>query len=262
MTDPLRAVLEHVPLVLHAQRAAAHAVARLEHHHVRASAGEKIGGPQARKTCAHHDDVSATHGEAVCYIPRMRAELACFVFALGSASLALGCNQTPTPHKDAPPTESAAAAAKADDVMDECPGKAAGHECSETPPADANKTHFGQAFELDKREGLSAAAARLGDAEEVVQVTGVVEAVCKKKGCWMELRDGDASAKVFTYAGEFFLPVDTAKGRKAVVEGTLKVKTMTQKFAKHLAEDQGEDPSKVKGPVKKLVIDAKSISLL
>ena len=93
-------------------------------------------------------------------------------------------------------------------------------------------------------------------------MSGTVEAVCKKKGCWMELRDGDTSAKVFTYAGEFFLPIDTAKGRKAVVEGTLKVKTMTQKFAKHLAEDQGVDPSTVTGPQKKLVIDAKSIKLL
>jgi hypothetical protein len=95
-----------------------------------------------------------------------------------------------------------------------------------------------------------------------VQVSGTVEAVCKKKGCWMELKDGDTSAKVFTYAGEFFLPVSIAKGRKAVVEGKLKVKTMTQGFAKHLAEDQGEDPSAVTGPQKKLVIDAHSIKLL
>lgn len=154
------------------------------------------------------------------------------------------------------------AVAAAPEMMDECPGKTAGHSCSDTPPADAASTHFGRAFQLSENEPLSAAAARVGDAEETVQVSGTVEAVCKKKGCWMELKDGDTSAKVFTYAGEFFLPVGTAKGRKAVVEGKLKVKTMTEKFAQHLAEDQGEDPSKVTGPQRKIVIEAESISLL
>ncbi len=190
---------------------------------------------------------------------------------LGGTALA-GCNSTTTPQKDganpgatATATSTAAPQAKApagDDVMDDCPGHKAGNSCGDTPAADEKQTHFGKKFTLDKEETLTAAAKRVGDGGEVVQVSGTVEAVCKKKGCWMELRDGDTSAKVFTYAGEFFLPVSTAKGRKAVVEGELKVKTMTKKFAQHLAEDQGKDPSTVKGPVKKLVIEAKSIKLL
>jgi hypothetical protein len=184
------------------------------------------------------------------------------VFPLCAVVGIIGCNHSPTPKKD----EAAATAspeAPAADVMDECPSHAADDSCADAEATTASdQTHFGQAFQLDQREPLSKVAARIGDAEETVQVTGTVEAVCKKKGCWMELRDGEASAKVFTYAGKFFLPVDTAKGRKAVVEGTLKTKTMTKKLAQHLAEDQGDDPSKVTGPVKKLVIEAKSISLL
>jgi hypothetical protein len=197
----------------------------------------------------------------MCYIAAMRVHALTLV-------LLLGCNQTPTPQKEvaapstAAPSAAATVATQADDVMDDCPGHTAGNSCGDTPAGDATKSHFGHAFQLDKRETLSAAASRIGDREETVQVSGVVEAVCKKKGCWMELKDGDTSAKVFTYAGEFFLPVSIAKGRKAVVEGTLKVKTVTKKFAQHLAEDQGEDPSKVTGDERKLVLEAKSISLL
>jgi hypothetical protein len=202
----------------------------------------------------------------MCYIRGMRVHPLTLV-------LLLACNQTPTPQKEvaapstASPSTSAQVATRAADVMDDCPGHTAGKSCGDTPAGDATQSqigaaHFGQAFQLDKRETLATAASRIGDVEETVQVSGIVEAVCKKKGCWMELKDGDTSAKVFTYAGEFYLPVSTAKGRKAVVEGTLKVKTMTKKFAQHLAEDQGEDPSKVTGDERKLVIEAKSISLL
>jgi hypothetical protein len=105
-------------------------------------------------------------------------------------------------------------------------------------------------------------AARVGDAAETVQVTGTVDAVCQKKGCWMILKDGDVTARVFTHAGDFYLPVDTNKGRKVVVEGELKAKQVSQKFAQHLEEDKGGDPSKVTGPQRELVLDATSLTLL
>ncbi len=206
----------------------------------------------------------------------MRAHLGWLLVVAACTQAA--CNQAPTPQKDGPdqsPAEAPGAAesaapsgaAQADDVMDGCPGEQSGQGCGDTPPADAEKTHFGKAFALSAEESLATAASRLGaseggSGEETVKVSGTVEAVCQKKGCWMELRDGDASAKVFTYAGEFFLPIGTAKGRKALVEGKLKVKTLTEKFAQHLAEDQGEDPGQVTGPQRKLVLEATSVELL
>jgi hypothetical protein len=182
-----------------------------------------------------------------------------------------GCDTPPTPEKDAPPLAASAAApaatvaaaANADDVLSDCPGKDEA-ACGAIERGASDQKHFGHAFELKTRESLSAATTRLGDASpgETVQISGTVDAVCQKKGCWMVLKDGDQSARVFTHAGNFFLPLDTNKGRKAVVEGMLKPKAVTEKFAKHLAEDKGDDPSTVSGDTREWVLDATSLELL
>jgi Domain of unknown function (DUF4920) len=164
-------------------------------------------------------------------------------------------------------SDSKPASATGDDVMDGCPGGEDGGDhaaCGQAAQASASDGHFGQPFALQSREGLSAATTRLASAKagETVQVTGTVDAVCKKKGCWMVIKDGDVTARVFTHAGKFFMPVGTNKGRKAVVEGELKARTMSEKFAKHLAEDKGEDPSSVSGPSQEWVLNATSAELL
>ncbi|MEZ4442464.1 MAG: DUF4920 domain-containing protein [Polyangiaceae bacterium] len=207
--------------------------------------------------------------------------------AIGASALLLvlgvivGCEAPPpAPQKDAVQDGAASEPAKAaepagavkeakadDEVMDGCPGEeheACGHDASTGEVADG---HFGQPFSLTSREGLSSAATRLGAGEtakdgETVQVTGTVDAVCKKKGCWMVIKDGDVTARVFTHAGRFFMPVDVNRGRSAVVEGKLRARVMSEKFAKHLAEDKGEDPATVSGDTREWVIDATSAELL
>jgi hypothetical protein len=171
------------------------------------------------------------------------------------------CNQPapPPPQKDAAAPGKVAASTE---VLDTCPHAENGNTCSEAPAANAAQTHFGRPLQLANQEALATVAARVGDAAETVQVTGTVDAVCQKKGCWMILKDGDVTARVFTHAGDFYLPVDTNKGRKVVVEGELKAKQVSQKFAQHLEEDKGGDPSKVTGPQRELVLDATSLTLL
>jgi hypothetical protein len=179
------------------------------------------------------------------------------------STLLFACNNAPAPPtKD---TAATAAAAAKPELMEECPGEDKSSCGDQSPePASADQKHFGGAFAVDKREELSAALKRLGDNSkgETVQVSGTVDAVCKKKGCWMVLKDGDITARVFTHAGDFYLPLDTNKGRKCIVEGALEPKTVSEKFAKHLAEDQGKDPSKVAGEQREWVLQATSIELL
>lgn len=86
---------------------------------------------------------------------------------------------------------------------------------------------------------------------------GRIGKVCQTKGCWMTLTDGDAAARVFFGKHDFFLPKDTAG--EAVVYGKLEVKTIDEKMAKHLAEDAGQDPSKVSGEQKEWRIVASSV---
>lgn len=179
----------------------------------------------------------------------------------------IGCNDTaPAPEKDvaAPPSAQPAAATPASEgpeVVDACPH---GHDaCGDaaTAPAASDQKHFGKPFTLTETKDLSAVAKDMGDDPAVVRVRGKVDKVCKKKGCWMTIRDGDVEARIVTYEGGFFFPTDAAKGREAVVEGRLEPKIVTKKFARHLAQDGGEDPEKVDGPQRELHLFASAAAL-
>jgi hypothetical protein len=122
--------------------------------------------------------------------------------------------------------------------------------------------HYGGEFALTKSEPLGTVIGRLSeDKAEKVQVTGVVDKVCQAKGCWMVLKDGDVHARIFTKGHNFFLPMDVA-GARATAEGTIKARKLSEKFAKHLAEDSGGDPKKVKGAQREFVMNASAIKLV
>jgi uncharacterized protein DUF4920 len=171
--------------------------------------------------------------------------------------LLCACQDPPAPTKDAPAATAAAATAA---PMSECPGHE-DHACgADAPPAAADQQHFGNPFQLAAAEPLAGVAGKTD--KRVVQVRGTVDAVCQARGCWMVLKDGDVTARVFTHAGNFFLPIGTNRGRAAVVEGELEARTVSESFAKHLEQDRGGDPAKVQGDQKELVIQATSVRLL
>jgi hypothetical protein len=76
-----------------------------------------------------------------------------------------------------------------------------------------------------------------------VKVSGTVEQVCAAKGCWWVLagEPGQETIRITAKGYGFFVPKD-AKGKKAIAEGVLEVKELTQDEADHLAED-ARDPS-------------------
>ncbi len=71
-----------------------------------------------------------------------------------------------------------------------------------------------------------------------VVVEGVVERVCQKQGCWMELAPerGARGVRVAMKDHAFFVPFNTA-GRRARAEGTLEVKTLTREDADHYEKE-------------------------
>lgn len=67
-----------------------------------------------------------------------------------------------------------------------------------------------------------------------VRVTSKVRKACSTKGCWMELAESDKGPGVrvtFKDYG-FFVPTSSA-GRRAVVEGRVKVAALSEERAKH-----------------------------
>jgi hypothetical protein len=131
-----------------------------------------------------------------------------------------------------------------------------------TAQAAAAAKHFGAVFAMQKNEPLAAACGRIQaeGATETVQVSGVIDSVCQKMGCWMVLRDGETKARVLMRNHEFFLPKDVA-GRRAVVEGELKVRELSENLAKHYEEDRGGDPSKVTGTAREHTLVAAGVAI-
>lgn len=89
-----------------------------------------------------------------------------------------------------------------------------------------------------------------------VLVEGEILDVCAMAGCWMELKSDaeNQKIKIKVKDGDIVFPVE-AKGKTAIVEGTVYKIDLTKEEAlnyyEHVAEEQGVvfDPSTVTGPV-------------
>jgi hypothetical protein len=98
-----------------------------------------------------------------------------------------------------------------------------------------------------------------------LKVKGVVDDVCKKKGCWitMKLANGQTMRVTFkNYA--FFVPKDI-KGRQIVVDGEAKIDSVSIEAQRHFAEDSGlskEEIAKITTAKTNLAFEAKGVVIL
>ena len=99
-----------------------------------------------------------------------------------------------------------------------------------------------------------------------VKVTGTVEAVCKAKGCWMNISSDKGAPSMFVkfkdYA--FFMPKDIA-GKKVVMVGNAFKETTTVDELRHFAEDEGkskEEIAKITKPKEDIKFMANGVLIL
>jgi len=97
-----------------------------------------------------------------------------------------------------------------------------------------------------------------------VRVTGTVDKVCTKKGCWLTLKQDGADQGLFVKfpdpAEGRLIPLD-AVGKRAAVEGIVKVRDIPPEVAKHYAEESGataEQLAKITGPQKQITLASPS----
>lgn len=99
---------------------------------------------------------------------------------------------------------------------------------------------------------------------KVIRVEGLVVDVCTKRGCWFEMA-GDRPGMKMRFKvrdGDMVFP-PTAKGKRAVAEGKVTVKSMTleqtRKYEEHMAEDAGRDfdPESVTEPMVMVMLQGK-----
>lgn len=101
---------------------------------------------------------------------------------------------------------------------------------------------------------LSKADASVG---KDIKLQGRIGQVCQAAGCWLMLTDGEQMLRVKFGDHAFVVPKD-ASG-EAIVFGNLEALTMSEAQAKHMAEDAGKDPSKVKGEQKEYRLLASAV---
>lgn len=97
------------------------------------------------------------------------------------------------------------------------------------------------------------------------RMTGKVTEVCQAMGCWFRVQKADGtSIMVKTKDHAFFLPQNLV-GKTVEIEGTAKVKEVTEAQRKHFAEDGGkskEEIEKIKGSEKGLQVVASGVRVL
>ncbi len=173
----------------------------------------------------------------------------------------------PAPTTPAADPKVAAAPAKAEDDEEGCIYKDEKHDEADCPhghgdaaPASTTPGHFGAAFALKESKPLSTVIAAAKDQKAPVLVSGTVDSVCQKKGCWLVVKDGDAQARILMKDHSFTAPLD-CKGKNVVIEGTLESRTFTEAQVKHLEKDAGKDPASVTGERIEYVLTATGLEL-
>jgi len=95
---------------------------------------------------------------------------------------------------------------------------------------------------------------------KVIKTEGNISEVCQSAGCWAMISDGTNEIRVVTLH-KFLLPKDCALNN-AAIEGTFKVKEITEEQARHY-NDEAKNPKvkseDIKGPQKVFMIEATGV---
>ncbi len=100
-----------------------------------------------------------------------------------------------------------------------------------------------------------------------ITLKGQITKVCKKKGCWADIKSGDERIRIKVADDVIVIPIYTV-GREAYATGTLKSKAMSKdetiNYLKHMADDAGEtfDPTSVKQGMTLYQLQAEAIRIL
>ncbi len=136
---------------------------------------------------------------------------------------------------------------------------------SKTEEGKSTTQYFGEKITEDGAKPTDSLKAMMGtDTQMVCKLSGKIDAVCQKKGCWMELKNADGSAIRVTFKDyAFFMPKD-ASGRTAIVDGIAKVDVTSIDDLKEYAKDDGkkqEEIDAINEPLKELTFEAKGVIL-
>lgn len=113
--------------------------------------------------------------------------------------------------------------------------------CSSTPTLPEGES-VGEPIEPQEIVAFSVVDATPTDFfDRTVLVEATVTAVCKKKGCWMQVEDEGRTAMVRWESGcggQYTFP-EAAIGKRVIVQGSFYPKTISEADADHIKEEAG-----------------------
>lgn len=125
-------------------------------------------------------------------------------------------------------------------------------------------TYYGEKITPDNAEPISKLQSMMGDKQELnCKLSGSVNAVCKKKGCWMVLKQDSTEMRVTFKDYGFFMPLD-CEGKNAIIDGVAKIEVTSVADLKEYAKDDGQTKEQIDAinePLKELVFEAKGVIL-
>ncbi|RKR82958.1 uncharacterized protein DUF4920 [Mucilaginibacter gracilis] len=130
---------------------------------------------------------------------------------------------------------------------------------SKITPARAGVT-YGKTVTADKAVGVAALKTELSkDSVYKGKISGEVVEVCKKKGCFMKIKQLDGSSPIMVQFTDyaFFMPQNIV-GKKVVVEGVAKLNETSVTELRHYAADAG----KTKDEIASIVEPKKDIHIM
>lgn len=127
-------------------------------------------------------------------------------------------------------------------------------ESAETPlvTTDTSLQYFGDSITMEGSVPADQLLSMIAGKDSIsVKLSGTIEEVCQKKGCWMNMAIGNGqNMRVRFKDYGFFVPKDAA-GKTVILEGYAYNDTISVAELKHYAEDAGktkEEISKITEP--------------
>jgi len=148
-------------------------------------------------------------------------------------------------------------------LLSSCGGGKKEEVKNEVPAVDTTLQYFGDSITKDGAIPSNELTAQMQGKDSLqVKLTGTIEEVCQKKGCWMNMNIGNnQSMKVRFKDYGFFLPKD-AGGKTVFIEGFAFTDTISVAELRHYAEDAGktkEEIEKINKPETSISFEANGV---
>ncbi|MRX28458.1 DUF4920 domain-containing protein [Kangiella sp. HZ709] len=131
----------------------------------------------------------------------------------------------------------------------------------------AKELLLGDPVNMDLYQPLEEISKQLASyTNQQITLKGQITKVCKKKGCWADIKSGDEQIRIKVTDDVIVIPIYTV-GREAYATGTLKSKVMSKEetinYLQHMADDAGETfaPANVKQGMTLYQLQAEAIRI-